>query len=200
MMVNDFLCSGKKMANHEEKIRNHLLENYLDNDEIRVKIGLDKMCLRFIAEVPENYDSTKEVYSGRVDLKVVGQNWFTNCKDYFIIECKRIDGSAELNKKFIDNGVCRFTTDPILYPSYKNKNIMFGFIVKNIGIDDNAILIDKLQKENPNISIKQGFTQIENQIKNACTYMSLYLVKRKVLELKHLFYDFSKIIKQPSSA
>ena len=200
-MVNDCIYSGKEIINHEEKIRNHLLENYLNHDEVRVEIGFDKMHLRFIAEVPENYNIKSEVYSGRVDIKVVGLNWLsTNCKDYLTIECKRIDGSTDLNKKFVDNGICRFTTEPILYPSYNNKNIMFGFVVKNIDIDSNAILIDELQNKNTNILIKQGFTQMKSQTNNSNIYLSLYLVKGKVLELKHLFYDFSKIIIQPSSA
>ena len=82
-----------KIENKEEKIRTHLLENYLDNDNFRKNIGyeVEVFPLRFEAEVPENYNPDTESYKGRVDIKVVGLNTFLkNKKDYYIIECKRI--------------------------------------------------------------------------------------------------------------
>ena len=76
-----------KIENKEEKIRTHLLENYLDNDNFRKNIGyeVEVFPLRFEAEVPENYNPDTESYKGRVDIKVVGLNTFLkNKKDYYI--------------------------------------------------------------------------------------------------------------------
>jgi hypothetical protein len=199
MMNSDYICFDKKIENLEEKIRTHLLENYLENDEIRTKLGIDKLEIRFMAEVPENHDTNQDIYLGRVDIKVVGVNWlFSNSKDYYIIECKRIDGSSVLNEKFVKEGIARFASEPIKYSSYNNKNFMFGFVVKAIDIEENTLKIDRLQNKNNNIAIRQGLVQVESKIINSYLYISKYNVKEKVLELKHLFYDFSKIIVQAS--
>ena len=40
LMVSDCIKEKNKLANHEEKIRTFLVENYLDNDEKRDDIGL----------------------------------------------------------------------------------------------------------------------------------------------------------------
>lgn len=44
------------------------------------------------------------------------------------IECKRIDGTADLNKKYVKEGVARFVTQK--YSSYYGRNVMLGFVVK----------------------------------------------------------------------
>lgn len=59
-MLKDCKDSGKVIANHEERIRDYLIENYLDNDEVRGRVGIDQLNLRFIIEVPENYDDSYE--------------------------------------------------------------------------------------------------------------------------------------------
>ncbi len=194
-MCNDYIGLCKKIENHEEKIRNELYENYLDNDDVRTEVGFDSIPLRFIIESPENYNLNSCTYSGRVDIKVVGKNWLTSDrKDYFIIECKRIDGSADLNKKFIENGVCRFVSEPILYPSYHKKNFMFGFVVKNIDVKGNALLLNTLQNTDTKISVNEAFTETECKINKAYTYVSKYFVKQGSIEIKHLFFNFSEVI------
>ncbi len=103
MMVKDCIASGIELPNHEEKIRNYLLENYLDNDSFNNNLGV-AFPLRFMPEVPENYDSISNEYDGRIDIKVFSCNIFDNRNDYYIVECKRIDGTSVLNKKYIDEG------------------------------------------------------------------------------------------------
>lgn len=194
MMLEDCNQSGKSITNHEEKIRTHLLENYLENDEIRSKVGIDKLNLRFIVEAYENYDSSKESYIGRVDIKIVSSNWLNNRQDYYIIECKRIDGTNNLNKKFVEEGIARFVSEPTKYSSYRNKNFMFGFIVKDIDMKKNIAKINSIQKSIPGISIKTELLDLKSKIKNSYVYFSEYYVKRQELELRHLFYDFSRIV------
>ena len=196
MMKEECLISACLIENHEEKIRNRLLEGYLEKDEVRSKIGLDKVHLRFIPEVPESYKSAEAIYIGRADIKVVTENWFLNQKDYYTIECKRIDGSADLNKKYVIKGIARFVLKPVKYPSFHGKNIMFGLVVKEIDIEDNAMKINNIQKNDLNGAIiKQCFCKIYNPSNEAYTYSSKYLVNGSILELQHLFFDFSSVIK-----
>ncbi len=111
LMVNDCRNSGQKIPNHEELIRNHLLEQYLENDSARAALGLDNMLVRFLPEVLESYNKSTGAYMGRSDIRVASINWLSNRNDYYIVECKRIDGTPGLNKKYVDEGISRFTTN-----------------------------------------------------------------------------------------
>jgi len=195
IMEEECSASARLVENHEDKIKNRLVTGYLQKDEVRLKVGLDKAHLRFIVEAPENYDSSKDVYIGRLDIKVVNENWFLNENDYYTIECKRIDGTQGLNKDFVVEGIARFVLEPVKYSSFHDKNIMFGFIVKKIDIADNALKIDEIQRSNLSGIIEQCFCKKNNQSNEDHTYSSRYLVKGRILELQHLFFDFSSIIK-----
>lgn len=197
LMRKDCLANNTKVANHEEKIRTHLLENYLENDNVRLSVGLSGVALRFMPETPETYVQNADTYVGRADIKVVSNNWlFGNNKDYYIIECKRLDGNKNLNEKYIDEGICRFVVSPPKYSSYHNKNIMFGFIVKNINIAINVSKIAKLHEEKLSKITNKKLTILENhEEKGYCLCESGYDLQDNTIELKHIFYDFSSIIK-----
>lgn len=120
--------------NIEENIELIIKElGYTESDNL---FYYDDLYLLFDAEVAEGYDLTSEEYIGRVDIKVYSINTIINPKDYYIIECKRIDGSSTLNRKFITEGICRFILNKPKYSSYNKKNIMLGFVVKNIDIEN----------------------------------------------------------------
>lgn len=197
LMKKDCLTNDTKIINHEEKIRTHLLENYLENNNIRSIVGLSGIALRFMPEALETYSKSNDTYVGRADIKVVSSNWLlSNNKDYYIIECKRINGSKGLNEKYIDEGICRFVVFPPKYPSYNNKNIMFGFVVKNINIVQNVSKIAKLHEDKLNEITNKKLTIIANkEDKGYCLCESAYQMKDNTLELQHIFYDFSSIIK-----
>lgn len=186
-----------KIENKEEKIRTHLLENYLDNDNFRKNIGyeVEVFPLRFEAEVPENYNPDTESYKGRVDIKVVGLNTFLkNKKDYYIIECKRIDGSSTLNRKFITEGICRFILNKPKYSSYNKKNIMLGFVVKNIDIEINTARINEIQSEIEDIHICEKLERLKKEKEEYYLYRNKYKCGDKKIELSHLFYNLSDVI------
>ncbi len=190
LMVKDGIAQGKHIDNHEEKIRTHLLENYLDKDELRPQIGLANTPLRFTAEVPEGYDVTSESYIGRTDIKVVSSDWFANRNDYYIIECKRIDGTQTLNNKYVTEGVCRFVGDPPKYSSYHNRNFMLGFIVRNIDCAKNAKEIATIHRTVLNRKISKDIT-LNEETGVYHLYESEYVSS---LVLSHIFYDFSAIV------
>ena len=91
-MVDDCKKNHKLLPNHEEKIRNHLIENYLNDMDKRKSLGLGKFPVRFISEVLEGYDESTHTYSGRTDIRVVSNNWFNNSDDYY----KNVDESIQL--------------------------------------------------------------------------------------------------------
>lgn len=193
LMKNDCIDQGIKIDNNEEKIRNYLLENYLDNDEIKMESGVVGIGLRFIPEAQENYIETNNTYLGRTDIKVVSKDWFSCKKDYYIIECKRIDGSNDLNKKYINNGICRFVVPPIKYTSYHMRNVMFGFIVKNMDIPKNTICINELQRDIIKDFINEELL-LERESNEYFLYKSVYNLEETSLELEHIFYNFTEAI------
>jgi hypothetical protein len=194
MMKNVCVSNGYRIDNDEQKIRNHLLEKYLNNDEIRSQIGLNDLCLRFIPEVPENYNDSNDTYIGRIDIKVVTENWFKNSNEYYTVECKRVDGSRGLNEKYITEGVSRFIKAPIKYQSYYKRNIMFGFVVKNIDIDSNIIMIEEYHSLQLKDWIMEGLHLLKNSPSDYCLYSSYYFFDQSTLELQHLFFNFSEIL------
>lgn len=190
LMVKDCKNSKTMIKNHEEKIRTHLLENYLESSEARNVIGLADIPVRFLAEVSENYDKDSDMYIGRTDIRVMSSNWLANKEDYYTIECKRIDGTLLLNQKYIDDGVCRFTGNHPKYSSYNNKNIMFGFVVKNI---DCTVMINNIS----DIHIKKLHSITVKNISILESAKSYYNCESKYtngLSLNHIFYDISSII------
>jgi hypothetical protein len=143
LMRQDCERRSEKIANNEITIRDHLFCKYLNDDTVMRDIGFDNF--RFFSEVPENYIDGKP--QGRVDLQVCNVNDFSDRKCYFIIECKRIAGDQNLNRKYIDEGIRRFVGKMPKYASYHKMNCMMGFVVKEIDIDKNADCINRLLKD-----------------------------------------------------
>jgi len=157
----------KLPENDENKIRDVLLQ-YLNNNLLRVKYGL--LDFLFDPEVPVN--------NGRSDIKVQTQNTFQNTQAYYILECKRLNGYAHLNKEYKKNGIDRFLIGKYpVHPEYKI-NGMIGFIIKEIDIDKNIHKIgnffDRLEKD------------------------KLYQSTHHNVKLYHLMLNFSKNIYQKS--
>ena len=181
-MHYECLLKSKKIDNNENKIRNHLHINYLNNDKIRKEIGLDKYL--FQTEVETNYVDDKPL--SRMDFKVCCSDIFQNSSSFFIIECKRLDGNNYLNREYVVEGVNRFLGVSPAYSSLSKISSMLGFIVSNIDIDDNLKNICNIQKdccENPN-----DMKKISDNI-YFCRYGN-----NNIITLFHVFYDFSDII------
>ena len=198
LMVINYNISGDKLENSEEKITAHLVEMYLNEPSVRNKLFIQSIPFKFINESVENFDINTNTYAGRVDIKVVSSDWLSceNNKDYYTIECKRIDGSNDLNKKYVVQGVKRFVVPPIKYPSYHIKNIMLGYIVKEININKTISTIGNIHRIELSDFIKNDILCIINKSSiNHCTCESSYNIEGSVLLLNHLFYDISSIIK-----
>lgn len=186
IMIEDCVKNGNKIRNDEGEIRDYLLENYLDNNLVRRKIGLTKFL--FQTEVREKKPGIHKY--GYVDIKIlIYPNSFEDTEAYFVIECKRIDGTSALNNKYISDGVCRFVSPTAYYTTYRNRNIMFGFVVKNIDITNNVKKINLIQKSRTELTITEGLIRRLGNI-----YISKYKYDTKDIMLYHIFHDFSVII------
>ena len=155
-----------------------------------MELGIDDFFVRFIPEVVENYNQNELKYHGRVDIKVVSENWFRCINDYYIIECKRLDGSDRLNQKYIDEGVCRFVIEPPKYISPNNRGIMFGIIVSREDISSLSNAISKIETSKLKKYIIDSFVDKEKAFKHK-VFESKY---SNGLYINHLLYDFSEII------
>lgn len=190
LMVDDYRKSGQKIPNHEELIRNRLLEQYLENDDARAALGFDDVPIRFLPEVLEGYSKSTGVYTGRTDIRVTSVNWFFNRNDYYIIECKRIDGTQGLNKKYVHEGISRFTNDPPKYPSYHNRNVMLAFVVKSINQNATIRAIAQIHATclntitTQNIAIRQVSPE----------YSLCESIYNSGLTLEHIFYDVADAV------
>lgn len=187
LMKRDFERKSEKIANNELEICNVLFCNYLDNDAVMESINFNNF--RFSSEAPENYKNN--IPQGRVDLKVYSFDSFHFRQRYFIIECKRIDGTKRLNCKYIDEGMRRFVGNEPKYISYDNKNFMLGFVVREIDIAENINKINTLLQEDNNIHVWEYLHKLSiNRIcisshgENDAERITLY----------HLFPDCSSII------
>ena len=187
-MMADCIDSGISLRNKEDAITNKLVANYLNAEPDN---------LRYEPQSLENYDDESGNYTGRTDIRVISADYFCDAQAYHIIECKRIDGSYDLNWKYVSFGVARFF-NPVpkpKYSSYYNRNIMFGYVVKDIYIPDNANKIDRLQHSLLMKVSTEGFVLKQHDDPQYyvyfCEYDSEYLGR---IELRHLFFNFSDII------
>jgi hypothetical protein len=183
-MKVDCIANNNPLINHEDKITNRLVGKYLQ--------AKDK-CFHYIAQAPENFDENTDGFTGRVDIKVITLNRYKDATlSSYTIECKRIDGTVRLNRKYVEEGVARFTDFPAKYPLQENLGIMFGYVVLPINITDNAIEIEKLQHS----ILKDVSVGPLNLLKSEnseyyvydCSYNSEHLGH---IQLGHLFYDLS---------
>jgi hypothetical protein len=188
MMIKD----NVKLPNDENKIRNSLLLDYLNNDDIRKSTGLIEFT--FNREVPEN--DTK----GRTDIKVEPKNPLRSTKAYYIIECKRLDdknnsGVSGLNADYIKDGICRFVSKT--YSTFCGINGLIGFIVARLDIDDNTEHINTLAATNINCNMIQ-------EIQKECFipdfeyhYSSMHKdCEDNIFTLYHLMFDYSNNINE----
>lgn len=189
LMAADCKCQKTYVENNENEIRDKLHYDYLNNRKIRNRIGLSE----YIFQPESPADEKKDGKRGRTDLKVMikSQTFNDPAKNYFTLECKRIDGSNKLNKEYVSNGMLRFIDKKKpLYRSCYNCNAMLGFIVKSMDIDKNIDDINKYILEN--LTSKD---RINAPRRDVCYYTSSHVSVGKNLELYHLMLDIVDVIK-----
>lgn len=186
-IIVDCEQSNRKLPNDENIIRNVMIEDYIK----KWKFSKRMADFRFESENPEHYDG-KGKYIGRVDIRILWKGDFAKDDAYFIVECKRIDGTAYLNKEYIKEGICRFVNKK--YSSYYGRNIMLGFVVNKIDISGNVRLIDDMQSSYLDSNSFEPFVLIR-KTSGTELYRNNYHINTGALELCHLFSDYSSIVR-----
>jgi len=179
------------LENDENKIRDALVNDYVNNPRIKNELQLNYFIF---PEVPE----TKT--SGRTDIRIHNPNTFLNQnEEYYIIECKRLDstnvtGKSGLNAKYIKDGIDRFITK--YYSSCYRVNGMIGFIVEDLKIDENVKHINTLLTNSfPSIATKQEITKDSFIDDFEYRYNSIHTDKdNNELKIYHLMFDLSENI------
>ena len=191
LCYNLMLVVKVSISNDENEIREVLYLNYLNNNDVRAKIGLKNYY--FDREVAEDRSQ------GRTDIRVLSTYSFEDTSAYYIIECKRLDsknsaGTTGLNALYIQKGICRFASKK--YSTYYKTNGMIGFIVEKIDIHINVSVINNLLKD----PFKEANTTRELFARNIVSgfdfsYCSTHTVDANEVIIYHLMFDFSKNIK-----
>jgi hypothetical protein len=94
-MKADSVKNSNPLKNHEDKITNRLVARYLN---------AAPGSFRYETQTPETFDEETDTFIGRTDIKVLPMSHFCGSDAYFIIECKRVDGSADLNRAYVAEG------------------------------------------------------------------------------------------------
>ena len=188
LIVKDYEERQLKLPNDENKIRSIMLEEYMNKQ----KAAHGMSGYKFELEVPENYAGSGQ-HIGRVDIRILLKSDFEKDDAYYIIECKRIDGSFDLNKKYVKEGVARFVTEK--YSSYYGRNIMLGFVVKKIDISSNVKLIEEIQNADLSQQMHGNFEFIESKDVTE-SYKCMYQIQSGEIELCHIFSDYSSIMEK----
>lgn len=187
LVVEDYEKKQLKLPNDENRIRSIMLEDYLKKQ----KSSYGMSDYRFDLEVPENYIGNGQ-HIGRVDIRILLKSDFEKEDAYYVIECKRIDGTPNLNGMYVKEGVARFVSEK--YSSYYGRNIMLGFVVKKVDIFTNAQLIEEIQNSHLDQHMHGDFELIKSG-KVTESYKCMYQIQSGELELCHIFSDYSNITK-----
>lgn len=190
MIENENNLDGKD----EETLRN-ILMYYMENNRGIFKLG------RYVidAESAEIYNHTTQGYC---DLKITiptNDDWTNEPLNYYIIECKRLNGESRKTDLYITQGIHRFISEK--YSNNMNIGGMIGFIessqkrdienncdVNSIVQDINSKLTNKYKH---NIEEKLILAIINDKFFNS--YESKHKInninKNRNIKLIHLFLD-----------
>jgi len=180
-----------QLPNDENKIRNILLNKYINNPEIKRKL---EIAYFIFPEVPE----TESI--GRTDIRInKPDTYYNQNEEYYIIECKRLDNKATkgvsgLNAKYIKDGICRFTSN--YYTSHYNVNALIGFVVEPMNIhqntdDINFLLLNHFPKANTTTKLSRVHFIPDFEYHYSSTHLC---DNKKEIALYHLMFDFTKQI------
>ena len=184
LMLKEY--EGQSIENNENKIRNRLYKDFLSSNTVRSEIDL--FPCRFECECAEINDEYEEI--GYSDIKVLTSTSLINNEAYYIIECKRLDGSTSLNREYVKEGIYRFI-DNKKYPSYRNLSGMIGFIVKKVNVTDTVAAINIVLSKEKRINTFEMLKTLDNNLYSS----SHEKFDKSTLTIRHLMFDFSDNIK-----
>lgn len=179
------LVDYEYVENNENKIKNRLYRDYLNNQEVRNELGLNNFIFKTeTGFVDENYDEVGYSDFEIIDLK----SSFYSTSAFYVVECKRLDGKNPNNKAslcnlYLKNGINRFVIEK--YPTNFGVNGMIGFFIEKTDIQKQCKFFNDFKKA--------AFSDSHENF-----YRSEHLtISKKHISLYHLMLDFSDKIKPP---
>ena len=174
------VSNGFCLKNNENEIRNKLAELLEDDDFKTYRTSMVKN-FQVDHEVPEGQH-------GRVDIRFLPVNPYQGQKVYYIIECKRLDGSNHLNKEYIEHGIKRFKTSG-KYSTRLGFNGMMGFLVKPLDV---ALTCGNI---NTNMAADEQLKAVAFITTPGCyAFESSLNTPLERITLLHLWMDFSSVL------
>ena len=178
------VSKGSSLKNNENEIRDKLAE-YLEDDDYKANCTSMVKNFQVDPEVPEGQH-------GRVDFRFLPVNPYEGQKVYYIIECKRLDGSNHLNKEYVEHGMKRFKS-PDKYSTRLGFNGMMGFLVKPLDV---ALACGSI---NTNLaSDEQLNADAFITIPGCYAFESSLNTPLERITLLHLWMDFSSVMEHSS--
>ena len=182
-IINDNI----QLKNDENEIRDFLVEHYLNHPLKRQQLRIDNLIF--------NREPSENMAKGYVDIKIQTMISLNNPQAYYIFECKRLDGSTDLNRKYVKEGIMRFVSGK--YSSYYGLNGMMGFEVRKLNTTANIEEINRLTAADyPETNIIKRIARTVVSREFNYSYISSHnTVSLKEIKLYHLMLDFSGVIK-----
>ncbi len=174
------MSCGEIIKNDENTIRDKLAE-YLEDDEFKNNNTLTVKNFHVDHEVPEGQH-------GRVDFRFLQVNPYEGEKVYYIIECKRLDGSGRLNKEYVDRGINRFKTKD-KYSTRLGVNGMIGFLVRPLDV------LETCGNINTYLLVEEKLISLPDKTTSGCfDFESSHDAPFGRITLLHLWMNFSSMI------
>ena len=175
-----------QLRNDENKIRDILVEHYLNHPLKRQELGIDNLIF--------NREPSENMAKGFVDIKIQTMISLNNPQAYYIFECKRLDGSMDLNRKYVKEGIMRFISEK--YSSYYGLNGMLGFEVCKLDTTANIEKINRLAAADyPGTHVIKSIARTVATREFNYSYVSSHnTVSLREIALYHLMLDFSGVI------
>lgn len=177
------VSNGSSLHNNENEIRDKLAE-YLEDDDYKTNCTSMVKNFQVDPEVPEGSH-------GRVDLRFLPVNPYEGQKVYYIIECKRLDGSNHLNKEYVEHGMKRFKS-PDKYSTRLGFNGMMGFLVNQLDV---ALTCGSI---NTSLAAEEQLNAVAFSTSGCYAFESSLNTTLERVTLLHLWMDFSSVMEHSS--
>lgn len=183
--------SYPNLKNKEDYITARLVEDFLDNDSTRAILNLK--TYRFVAE-PASFDEQYQQI-GYSDIRVITTHQvqgFDTTKADYIIECKRLDGTKDLNEKYITNGICRFIEEKYTRKSIHKISAMLGYVVASTDIRACVEAINQAGVKNNLANFTQPLTFFQIRPGFNFSYRSEHrTISESTAEIFHILFDLN---------
>lgn len=182
------------IENHEDIITARLVEDFLEDDDMQIALALK--TYRFVSE-PAAYNQ-QYLQVGYSDIRVIMTHRvgaFDTTRADYIIECKRLDGRDDLNRKYVKEGICRFVEEKYTWKNVHKTSAMLGYVVSATDIPACVEAINQIGQKDGIASFKEPLTLFSIRPEFEFSYRSEHTtINSNTAEVFHVLFDLSSKI------